>query len=95
MAAENQAPADQPPSRSQAMLYGIVGQEMKQVTRRVPADEPPQLPVNAELRSIGQLDPPARRRAEGDRDGEIHFRRAAAGNAVRAAGRLPVGRTRR
>jgi xanthine dehydrogenase YagR molybdenum-binding subunit len=40
-------------SRQQTMLYGIVGQEMKQVTRRVPLDEPPPLPENAKLRSIG------------------------------------------
>ncbi|TIU69657.1 MAG: xanthine dehydrogenase family protein molybdopterin-binding subunit, partial [Mesorhizobium sp.] len=30
---------------------------MEQVTRQVPADEPPQLPVNAELRSIGKSIP--------------------------------------
>jgi xanthine dehydrogenase YagR molybdenum-binding subunit len=42
------------PSRQQAMLSGIVGQELKQVTRRVPVDEPPPLPENARLRSIGQ-----------------------------------------
>ncbi len=39
------------------MLYGIVGQEMKHVIRQVPADEPPQLPVNAELHSIGRSIP--------------------------------------
>jgi xanthine dehydrogenase YagR molybdenum-binding subunit len=42
------------PSRQQAMLYGIVGQDIKQVTRRVPVDEPPPLPENARLGSIGR-----------------------------------------
>jgi xanthine dehydrogenase YagR molybdenum-binding subunit len=42
------------PSRQQAMLYGIVGQEMMEVTRRVPAEEPPPLPPNATLGSIGR-----------------------------------------
>jgi xanthine dehydrogenase YagR molybdenum-binding subunit len=41
------------PSRQQTMLYGIIGQELKQVIRRVPVDEPPPLPENAKLRSIG------------------------------------------
>ncbi|WP_287342026.1 xanthine dehydrogenase family protein molybdopterin-binding subunit [Mesorhizobium sp.] len=57
MATENQARADRPSLRSQSLLYGIVGQEMRQVTRQVPDDEPPQLPVNAELRSIGKSIP--------------------------------------
>jgi xanthine dehydrogenase YagR molybdenum-binding subunit len=44
------------PSRQQAMLYGIVGEGdgLKEVTRRVPIDEPPPLPENAKLKSIGK-----------------------------------------
>jgi xanthine dehydrogenase YagR molybdenum-binding subunit len=42
------------PSRQQSMLYGIVGGDMKQVTRRVPLDEPPPLPENSRLNSIGK-----------------------------------------
>lgn len=42
------------PSRQQAMLYGIVGDGLKEVTRRVPLDEPPPLPENSKLKSIGQ-----------------------------------------
>jgi xanthine dehydrogenase YagR molybdenum-binding subunit len=37
----------------QTMLYGIVGQDLGKTTRDVPADEPPPLPPNAELTSIG------------------------------------------
>ncbi|NMO18622.1 xanthine dehydrogenase family protein molybdopterin-binding subunit [Pyxidicoccus fallax] len=36
------------------MPYGIVGQRLEQVTRRVPVDEPPPLPENAKLKSIGK-----------------------------------------
>jgi xanthine dehydrogenase YagR molybdenum-binding subunit len=44
------------PSRQQTMRYGIVGdgKGLKEVTRRVPIDEPPPLPDNAELKSIGK-----------------------------------------
>ena len=42
------------PSRSQPMAYGVVGEELQQVTRRVPVDEPPPLPENANLKSIGR-----------------------------------------
>jgi xanthine dehydrogenase YagR molybdenum-binding subunit len=41
-------------SRPQAMLYGIVGERLEQITRRVPLDEPPPLPENAKLRAIGK-----------------------------------------
>jgi xanthine dehydrogenase YagR molybdenum-binding subunit len=36
------------------ILAGIVGDAMQPVTRNVPADEPPELPANAELRVIGK-----------------------------------------
>ena len=42
------------PSRQQAMLYGIVGDGLEEVTRRVPIDEPPPLGENSTLNSIGQ-----------------------------------------
>ena len=42
------------PSRQQAMLYGIVGDGLKEVTRRVPLDEPPPLAENSKLKSIGK-----------------------------------------
>src|SRR5436190_25285 len=45
------------PSRQQAMLYGIVGDGLKEVTRRVPIDEPPPLGENARLGSIGKAIP--------------------------------------
>jgi xanthine dehydrogenase YagR molybdenum-binding subunit len=54
------APAPQvtsAPSRMQSVTYGIVGDALEQVTRRVPLDEPPPLPPNAELRVIGQSVP--------------------------------------
>ena len=44
-------------SRPQAMLYGIVGERLEQITRRVPLDEPPPLPENAKLRAIGKSIP--------------------------------------
>jgi xanthine dehydrogenase YagR molybdenum-binding subunit len=50
-----QAPPPNPgPSRQQALPYGIVGEGLKEVTRRVPLDEPPPLPENAKLKSIGK-----------------------------------------
>src|SRR5882724_11370598 len=42
------------PSRQQAMLYGITGGGLKEVTRRVPIDEPPPLAENASLTWIGK-----------------------------------------
>jgi xanthine dehydrogenase YagR molybdenum-binding subunit len=35
-------------------MYGIVGEPLQQVTRRVPLDEPPPLPENARLHVIGK-----------------------------------------
>ena len=54
------APAGQPAtpnpaaSRQQTLTYGIVGEPLEQVTRRVPLDEPPPLPENARLKVIGK-----------------------------------------
>jgi xanthine dehydrogenase YagR molybdenum-binding subunit len=45
------------PTRQQAMLHGIVGEKLEKVTRTVPADEPPPLPENAKLKSIGRSIP--------------------------------------
>jgi xanthine dehydrogenase YagR molybdenum-binding subunit len=42
------------PSRQQSVAYGIVGDRLQQVIRRVPADEPPPLPENARLNVIGK-----------------------------------------
>jgi xanthine dehydrogenase YagR molybdenum-binding subunit len=42
------------PTKSQSVLYGIVGEELKQVARQVPVDEPPALPRNEELAVIGK-----------------------------------------
>ncbi|ATB41733.1 oxidoreductase [Cystobacter fuscus] len=54
-AGPQKAPPPNPgPSRQQALSYGIVGQGLKEVTRRVPEDEPPPLPENAKLKSIGK-----------------------------------------
>ncbi|WP_240359733.1 xanthine dehydrogenase family protein molybdopterin-binding subunit [Pyxidicoccus trucidator] len=47
-------PPNPGPARQQVMAYGIVGEGLKQVTRRVPEDEPPPLPENAKLKSIGK-----------------------------------------
>ncbi|HXJ37855.1 MAG TPA: hypothetical protein VNH18_01180, partial [Bryobacteraceae bacterium] len=41
-------------SKSQTMLRGIVGDRIEQITRDVPIDEPPALPENAKLSSIGK-----------------------------------------
>ena len=45
-------------TRIEQFPSGIVGVSMGEVERRIPADEPPPLPVNAELKVIGK---PARR----------------------------------
>lgn len=47
-------PPNPGPARQQAVPYGIVGEGLKEVTRRVPLDEPPPLPENAKLASIGK-----------------------------------------
>jgi len=44
-------------SRKQTMLYGIVGEQLTEVTRDVPIDEPPPLPENAKLSAIGKSVP--------------------------------------
>src|SRR5919106_102294 len=62
MAAEAQTPSTQPqhpepnpgPSRQQAMLYGIVGDGLEEVTRRVQKQNPPPLGENSALKSIGK-----------------------------------------
>ena len=41
-------------SRKQTMLYGISGEQLGEVTREVPSDEPPPLPENARLSAIGK-----------------------------------------
>jgi xanthine dehydrogenase YagR molybdenum-binding subunit len=41
-------------SRKQTMLYGISGEQLGEVTREVPSDEPPPLPDNARLSAIGK-----------------------------------------
>jgi xanthine dehydrogenase YagR molybdenum-binding subunit len=51
---QNNMAATNPGSRPQAMLYGIVGEGLEQITRRVPLDDPPPLPENATLNAIGK-----------------------------------------
>jgi xanthine dehydrogenase YagR molybdenum-binding subunit len=55
--AQNNTALSREPSRQQAMLYGIVGERLDQISRRVPLDEPPPLPENAMLRAIGKSIP--------------------------------------
>lgn len=43
-----------PTFRQQDVTYGIVGERLEQVNRRVPADEPPPLPENAKLKVVGK-----------------------------------------
>jgi xanthine dehydrogenase YagR molybdenum-binding subunit len=45
------------PSRPQAMLYGVVGEQLEHITRQVPADEPPPWPENAKLSAVGKSIP--------------------------------------
>jgi xanthine dehydrogenase YagR molybdenum-binding subunit len=45
------------PSRPQAMLYGVVGEQPEHITRQVPADEPPPWPENAKLSAVGKSIP--------------------------------------
>jgi xanthine dehydrogenase YagR molybdenum-binding subunit len=45
------------PSRPQAMLYGVVGEQLEHITRQVPADEPPPWPENVKLSAVGKSIP--------------------------------------
>jgi xanthine dehydrogenase YagR molybdenum-binding subunit len=53
----DQANAPQLPTRQQAMIYGIAGEQLGEITRDVPLDEPPPLPVNERLNAIGKSVP--------------------------------------
>ena len=53
----DQPTAPKPPLRDQQVTYGIVGDGLEQVARRVPAGEPPPLGANATLRVIGKRMP--------------------------------------
>ena len=44
-------------NRQQKFKVGVLGDKLQDVERTVPTDEPPPLPVNAELRSIGKRVP--------------------------------------
>ena len=46
--------AQKPPTKTQSVSYGIVGQSIDQVERSVPENEPPPLPANASLKVIGK-----------------------------------------
>src|SRR5438477_783501 len=48
------APQPESRTRAQTMLHGIVGEDLGEVTREVPIDEPPPLQENARLGAIGQ-----------------------------------------
>ena len=78
-------------TRDQAVPYGIVGDRLHEITRRVPADEPPPLAANAKLKVIGQPVSRFDARAESDRTGSLHVRRAAPGDALRAPRRQHRG----
>lgn len=53
-----QPPASTPPeTRKQKIRKGVVGAEMIEIERNVPADEPPPLPPNARLKQIGKRIP--------------------------------------
>jgi xanthine dehydrogenase YagR molybdenum-binding subunit len=56
-AEHNATPNDPGLLRQQATLYGIVGERLEHITRRVPPDEPPPLPENAELSAVGKSIP--------------------------------------
>jgi xanthine dehydrogenase YagR molybdenum-binding subunit len=47
-------PPNPGPARPQKIPYGIVGDDVKEVTRRVPEDEPPPWPANAQLGVVGK-----------------------------------------
>ena len=64
------------------MLYGIVGQEMRQVTRQRAGRRAAAVAGERRAALDRQVDPAARCRAEGDGRGEVHLRRATAGNAL-------------
>ncbi len=54
----NDAPNnDSPPMRTVKLPAGIEGTQMTEVERQIPVDEPPVLPVNAELGVIGKRTP--------------------------------------
>lgn len=41
-------------SRKQVMLHGVAAEELGEIARDVPVDEPPPLPANAQLTSVGR-----------------------------------------
>jgi CO/xanthine dehydrogenase Mo-binding subunit len=52
--AQNQAAADKPDTRKESVYFGIPGAEaLTRIERTVPADEPPALPPNDQLKHIG------------------------------------------
>src|SRR5436189_4716370 len=57
--ATDHSTAGQPDSRNAELLIGIPGsaEGVKKIDRNVPADEPPQLPPNSELKVIGKRVP--------------------------------------
>src|ERR1051325_2942091 len=46
-----------PPTRTVKFPAGIKGAQMSEIERQIPVDEPPVLPVNAELGVIGKRTP--------------------------------------
>jgi xanthine dehydrogenase YagR molybdenum-binding subunit len=56
--AQDKAAASQPATRKESLFFGIVGAEpLTKIERTVPADEPPALPPNDQLKYIGKRVP--------------------------------------
>ncbi len=56
--AQDKVAADEPATRKESLFFGIVGAEpLTKIERTVPADEPPALPPNDQLKHIGKRVP--------------------------------------
>lgn len=56
--AQDKVAAEQPATRKESLFFGIVGAEpLTKIERTVPADEPPALPPNDQLRYVGKRVP--------------------------------------
>lgn len=64
-------PKGEAPTRAASFPVGLSGSSLQEVTRRIPADEPPPLAPNADLAVIGQ--PAARHDARAKVTGEARF----------------------
>jgi xanthine dehydrogenase YagR molybdenum-binding subunit len=56
--ADGKVAADQPATRTESLFFGVVGAEpLTKIDRTVPADEPPALPPNDQLKHVGKRVP--------------------------------------